>query len=36
MLSLLGVNGQEEIDTRLERPKIKINNDWMLQTLSTI
>ena len=24
------------IDTRLERPKIKINNDWMLQTLSTI
>ena len=36
MLSLLGVNGQEEIDTRLERPKIKINNEWMLQTLSTI
>ncbi len=36
MLSLLGVNGQEEVDTRLERPKIKINNDWMLQTLSTI
>ena len=36
MLSLLGVNGQDEIDTRLERPKIKINNDWMLQTLSTI
>lgn len=36
MLSLLGVNGNEEIDTRLERPKIKINNDWMLQTLSTI
>lgn len=36
MLSFLGVNGQEEIDTRLERPKIKINNDWMLQTLSTI
>ena len=36
MLSLLGVNGADEIDTRLERPKIKINNDWMLQTLSTI
>ena len=36
MLSLLGVNGQDEIDTRLERPKIKINNEWMLQTLSTI
>ena len=36
MLSLLGVNGAEEIDTRLERPKIKINNEWMLQTLSTI
>ena len=29
-------NGADEIDTRLERPKIKINNDWMLQTLSTI
>lgn len=36
MLSLLGVNGADEIDTRLERPKIKINNEWMLQTLSTI
>lgn len=36
MLSLLGVNGADEIDTRIERPKIKINNDWMLQTLSTI
>lgn len=36
MLSLLGVNGADKIDTRIERPKIKINNDWMLQTLSTI
>ena len=36
MLSLLGVNGGEETDTRLERPTIKINNSWMLQTLSTI
>lgn len=36
MLSLLGVNGEEEIDTRIERPKIKINNEWMLQTLSSI
>lgn len=36
MLSLLNVNGAEEIDTRIEKRKISINNDWMLKTLSTI
>lgn len=36
MLSFLGVNGDEEIDTRIERRKITINNDWMLQKLSVI
>ena len=36
MLSFLGVNGTEDIDTRIERPKITINNEWMLQTLSSI
>lgn len=36
MLSILGVNADSEIDDRIERRKITINNDWMLQTLSTI
>lgn len=36
MLTLLNVNGGENIDTRIERQRISINNDWMLQTLSTI
>ena len=36
MLSLLNVNGQEDIDTRIERKKITLNNEWMLKTLSTI
>ena len=36
MLSFLHVNGDgnKEVDTRIERKKIKINNDWMLQALS--
>jgi len=36
MLSLLGVDENNEIDSRIEKPKIKINNDWILQTLSSI
>lgn len=36
MLSLLNVNGPEEPDERVHRRTITINNDWMLQTLSTI
>ena len=36
MLSLLNVNGPEEPDERVQRRTITINNDWMLQTLSTI
>ena len=36
MLSFLGVNGNEDVDTRIERRKITINNDWMLKKLSVI
>lgn len=36
MLSLLHVNDGEEIDTRISRMKISVNNDWMLQMFSTI
>lgn len=35
MLTFLGVNGQQEADTRLERAKpITVNNDWMLKALA--
>ena len=36
MMSLLGVNGVDEIDDRIERRKITINNDWMMEILSAI
>ena len=36
MLSLLGVNNADEIGDRVQRRRISINSDWMLQTLSTI
>lgn len=36
MLSLLGVNSVNEVDIGSERRKITVNNDWILQTLSTI
>lgn len=36
MLSILNVNGNDVVDTRIERKKISINNSWMLNTLSTI
>ena len=37
MLSLLGVNSSgEDVDDRIERRKITVNSDWILQTLSTI
>lgn len=36
MLSLLSVNGEKEIDSRIERKKITINNSWMLNALSAI
>lgn len=38
MLSLLNINNGEDdpLDFRTERKKITINNNWMLQKLSTI
>lgn len=36
MMSLLGVNGVDEIDDRIEKRKITINNDWMMEILSAI
>ena len=36
MLSLLGVNSAEEVDDRLVRKPITVNNDWMLNILNTI
>jgi hypothetical protein len=37
MLSLLGVNNTEdELEDMIVKKKITINNNWMLQTLSSI
>ena len=36
MLSLLGVNSADEVDDRLVRKPITVNNDWMLNILNTI
>jgi hypothetical protein len=36
MLSLLGVNSADDVDDRLVRKPITINNDWMLNVLNTI
>jgi hypothetical protein len=36
MLSLLGVSSADEVDDRLVRKPITINNDWMLNVLNTI
>jgi len=35
MLTMLNVNGEiDEVDTRIERKRITINNDWMLKALA--
>jgi hypothetical protein len=37
MLSLLGVNSDSEMESQSRtKPKIKVNNDWVLNILSTI